>query len=188
MQAIDKLLHKILSLSATKEMVFIAIDGMPGGGKSTLTKHIIQRIPHIKLVRMDSFFNPSLNTDEFKRLKENVLIPLKNNKIANFKVYDWKEKKLTDADPIEPGGIILVEGISSMEKDLIDLYDYKIWIDCPPEVGLERSLARDKGHFRELWINKWIPETIQYIKEQKPHLKADLIISYKDIPKYLELR
>jgi len=178
------IVDKILYLATLKSTIFVVIDGMPGGGKSTLTKYILHKIPAIKLVKMDSFFNPSINNDDFERLKEECLIPLKNNKIATFKVYSWEEHKLIDGEPIKPGGIILVEGISSMEKDLIDFYDYKIWVDCPPEVGLERVLTRDKAKYRELWINKWIPETIKYIEEQKPDKKADIVINYKDILKF----
>jgi uridine kinase len=68
-----------------------------------------------------------------------------------------------------------------MDKNLINYYDYKIWVDCPPEVGQERALARDGETFKELWINKWIPETITYINEQRPDKKADTVINYKDI-------
>lgn len=177
----ENIVNKIISLATLKSTLFVVIDGMPGSGKSTLTKYILHKIPTVKLVKMDSFFNPSTNNDDFERLKEECLIPLKNNKIANFKIYSWEEKKLVEGEPIEPGGIILVEGISSMEKDLIDFYDYKIWIDCPSEVGLERVLARDKAKYRELWINKWIPETVKYIENQKPYKKADVVIGYKDI-------
>lgn len=90
-------------------------------------------------------------------------------------------KKIVEGKTIKPEGIILVEGICSMEKALIDFYDYKIWVDCLPEIGLNRALTRDKFKFKDLWINKWIPETIKYIEEQKPHQRADVVINYKDI-------
>lgn len=177
----ENIVNKIISLSTLREPLFVSIDGMPGGGKSTLTKYILHKIPTVKLVRMDSFFNPATNNDDFERLKNEVLIPLKENRVANFKIYSWTEKKLIDGEPIKPEGIILVEGISSMEKTLLEFYDYKVWIDCSPEIGLERVLARDKGYYQELWVNKWIPETIKYIERQKPYEKADVVINYKDI-------
>lgn len=176
----ENIVSKILYLATLKSTIFVAIDGMPGGGKSTLTKYILDKIPTVKLVKMDNFFNTSTNNDDFERLKNEVLIPLKSNKIATFKIYSWDEHKMIDGEAIKSGGIILIEGISSMESDLLPFYDYKIWVDCPPEVGLERVLTRDKAN-RKLWVNKWIPETVKYIKEQKPHEKADIIINYKDI-------
>ena len=178
----DAIIKGILEKSKNNKLTLVAIDGMPGGGKSTLLKHILLNIPSIKVVKMDNFFNPLTNGDDISRVKKEVLVPLKNNQVAKFKIFDWKEKKLIDGEHINPEGIVIVEGICSMDRNLIDSYDYKIWVDCSPEVGQSRALARDKGAFRDLWINKWIPETIIYIKEQKPNEKADIVINYKDIP------
>lgn len=75
----------------------------------------------------------------------------------------------------------MVEGICSLDNQLIEFYDYKIWVECTPEIGMERALTRDKAVNRDLWEQKWIPETVKYIEEQKPAQKCDLIISYKKI-------
>lgn len=177
----EDIVNKIKYLATLKSAIFVAIDGMPGGGKSTLTRYLLHKISSIKLIKMDEFFNPLTNGDDSERLKNEALIPFKNGKVANFKIYNWKEKKIMEGKAIKPKGIILVEGICSMDKNLINFYDYKIWVDCPPEVGLNRALTRDKFKFKDLWINKWIPETVEYIEEQKPHQKADVVINYKDI-------
>lgn len=139
----EDIVNKIIYLATLKSIIFVAIDGMPGGGKSSLTKYILHKIPAIKLIKVDDFFNPLTNGDDINRLKNDALIPLKNGKTANFKIYDWKEGKIMEGKTIEPEGIILIEGICSMDKSLIDYYDYKIWIECPPEVGLNRALIRD---------------------------------------------
>ncbi len=177
----EEIISHLLSLSAKKETVFVAIDGMQGGGKTTLLRHIQKRVSNIKVISMDDFFTPSQQNDDHARVKRDVITPLKDNKTAIFKIYDWMQNKIVDAKPISPGGIIVVEGIYSMEKELIDAYDYKIWVDCPEDIGLKRGITRDKGANEKLWVEKWIPETIRYIEEQKPYEKADVVISYKDI-------
>ena len=177
----ELLINRILKKSKENKLTIVAIDGMPGGGKSTLLKHVTLKIPSIKVVKMDSFFDVLTNGDNIFRVKKDVLIPLRNNQTAKFKIFDWKKKMLIDEENIDPEGIVLIEGNCSMDKNLINYYDYKIWVDCPPEVGQERALARDGETFKELWINKWIPETITYINEQRPDKKADTVINYKDI-------
>lgn len=49
---IENIIKRLILLSSSKATVFVVIDGMQGGGKSTLTKHIMQKIPNIKLVRL----------------------------------------------------------------------------------------------------------------------------------------
>lgn len=178
----ENIIKKLLSLSSAKETVFVAIDGMPGGGKSTLVKHIQAKIPNIKLIRMDDFYSSSQQNIDYGRVKKDILGPLKEGETARFKIYDWNSNIMIGAKPISPSGIILVEGIYSMEKDLIDAYDFKIWVDCPANIGLERGVSRDKGQNEKLWIEKWMPATVAYIEEQKPYKLADVVISYKDIP------
>lgn len=184
MTEIENIISKINTLSETHQLVIVAIDGMPGGGKSTLMKHILKALPEVRIVKTDSFFDFKNNGNDLNRVKKEVLTPLKEGKTAQFKVYDWKQKMVTDAKPIDPKGIVIVEGICSLDNRLIEFYDYKIWIDCPPNIGMERALTRDKGTNRDLWEQKWIPGTVKYIAEQRPDLKCDIVISYKDIPKF----
>lgn len=87
----ENIVNKIIYLATLKSTIFVAIDGMPGGGKSTLTKYILHKIPTIILIKMDDFFNPLTNGDDSERLKNEALIPLKNGKVAKFKIYSWKE-------------------------------------------------------------------------------------------------
>jgi uridine kinase len=181
MTEIENIISTVKSLSETPPMLVFAIDGMPGGGKSTLTKHLLRALPEIQVIKTDSFFDFNTNQNDLTRLHQ-VLSDLRSGKTAHFNIYDWKLKKNVQAKQIEPKGIILVEGICSLDNSLVSFYDFKIWVDCSPQVGLERALKRDKGANKKLWEQKWIPETIQYINDQKPDKGADIVISSEDIP------
>jgi uridine kinase len=181
MTKIENIISTVKSLSETLPMLVFAIDGMPGGGKSTLTKHLLRALPEMQVIKTDSFFDFNANQNDLTRLHQ-VLSDLRNGKTAHFNIYDWKLKKNVQATPIEPNGIILVEGICSLDNSLFSFYDYKIWVDCSPQVGLERALKRDKGANKELWEQKWIPETVIYINEQKPKKHSDIVISNTEIP------
>jgi uridine kinase len=177
----ENIVNKLIFLSTRKNSVLVAIDGIPGGGKTSLGKYLEQKIPKIKQIKMDYFFDPLIGDVNFEGFKKEVLIPLKNNRTASFKIYNWHQNKFMDVLTIKPGGIILIEGTSSMDRRLVSVYDYRIWVDCPRDIGLKRVLKRDKRKYRRTWIDKWMPEIVSYIEKQKPYEKADVIISYKDI-------
>jgi len=59
-------------------------------------------------------------------------------------------------------------------------YDFRIWIECPAELGCERGIARDvsrDGVDNSMqWKEIWLPEEKKVIEEHQPHLKADYIL------------
>ncbi len=184
MEAVSNIIQNVIALSKTRIFLIVAIDGMPGGGKSTLAKHFLRANPDIQIIKTDSFFDFNTNQNDLKRLHQ-VLSDIRSGKTAHFSIYDWSLKKNVQAKSIEPKGIILVEGICSLDTNLVHFYDYKIWVDCPPDIGMKRALSRDKGANRELWELKWIPETIDYINTQHPDKKADTVISAANIPVFI---
>jgi uridine kinase len=179
----NDLFHNINKILKSKNTVFIAIDGLPGSGKTTLCKIIKKHFPLLKIVKIDSFYDPAIKNTNFERLKKEIFYPIKKGKIANYKLFDFKLNTYKGFASITPGGLIILEGISSMDRRLVDLYDYKIWIDCPVELALKRVLARDNKKYEQKWKEDWMPEILYFINNQKPYAKADVIINYQEIPK-----
>ena len=154
-----------------------------GSGKSTLSKHIVSKLAKSNIIGMDFYYDPVLIRCDFIRVKNELIVPLKEGKRATSKVYDWPNEQFLPGGWLEPSGIHIFEGWYSMEENLAGLFDYKIWVDCPPDVGMERGLKRDNHIYEDRWVNTWVPEMKKYIQIQNPHLKADMIINYKDIPR-----
>jgi uridine kinase len=49
------------------------------------------------------------------------------------------------------GGIVVVEGVYSIRKELVNLYDYKVFVDCSREICLDRGIKRDGETSRDMW-------------------------------------
>lgn len=185
MDKIQKVIKKIKSLDNHKQIALVAIDGNGGCGKTTLSRIIKNSVSSVNVIRRDLYPSPHSKDQSFdaKYLRKEILLPLKKGVNVSPQIYHWPKKKFVQGGEIPAKGVIILEGTLSMHKDLIDLYDYKIWIECPFERGMKRALKRDNNAYKDKWINEWIPRMKQYIKTQNPVTKADIVIDYEEIPK-----
>jgi uridine kinase len=59
--------------------------------------------------------------------------------------YDYASHRRTGVERVEPGGLILVEGLFALHwEDLLPLYAMTIYVDLDDAACLERRLARDE--------------------------------------------
>jgi len=160
--------------------MLIGIDGFGGSGKSTLAKMLKERLENTTVVEMDDFYLPSLRRPDYDRVYEQVLNPLAHEVNASYQRFDWQSDQLAEWHTIQHGGMVIVEGVFSTHPAIANPYDLKIWIECPPEIAMERGLHRDLTQYnidtRTKWANEWLPREKQYKDTQKPHELADVIV------------
>lgn len=113
---------------------------------------------------------------DWPRFAEQVLSPLVQGTKATYQRYDWDEDRLAEWHVIEPGGIVIAEGVSVSRTELGDPWDVKVWVECPYDLRLERGMERDGEAMRDTWVNVWMPEEERYFREQRPHERADYIV------------
>lgn len=63
-----------------------------------------------------------------------------------------------------------------MRRELGKYWDLGIWVTCSYESRLARGIARDGEAKRRQWVEVWIPEEDRYFYEQRPDLRADILI------------
>jgi uridine kinase len=190
---VNELLRVIQSKHTAGTTTFIGIDGCGGAGKTTLAENLKKLDPTISIIHMDEFDMPfsqrldlppvkkPIGADsDWKRLAGEVLIPLREGKNADFETYSWDLDRMHGRKIIRPFGIVVVEGVYATRQELADFYSLKIWIDVPKEVRLKRGLARDGEEARDRWLFDWMPMEDRYVKVQKPHLRADIVLREKE--------
>ncbi|MEM9542207.1 MAG: uridine kinase [Cyanobacteria bacterium P01_E01_bin.42] len=189
-------------MSKKYSTLIVGIDGCGASGKSIFTRSIAQQGLNITVVEMDDFYLPSdsrpsneaiLTTYgeqyDWKRLYEQVLKSLSQNRAARYQKYDWNLDALTEFYTVSVGGIVIVEGVYSTRRELSHLYDFRIWVQCPYDLRLTRGIARDEviiaeseaiarqdENPREMWEKIWMPQEHRYIKAEEPYKKAHLIV------------
>lgn len=186
---LDELTDWIARLSRRSSTLLIGIDGCGGSGKSTLAKVIASNCTQCVIVHMDDFYLPSqqiikekpqnkpIGADyDWERMRDQVLVPLHNDREGLYQRYDWDNDQLEEWHTVPVGGVVIVEGVYSTRNELKNDYDLKIWVDCPRKTRLARGLERDGEAARERWENDWMISEDVYVKEQQPEKRADILI------------
>ena len=185
----SQLISLIDSTPSKQSTLLIGIDGCGGSGKSTFANRLKDEYSSVTIVHMDDFYLPSSQIIEahpankgigadfdWKRMLNNILIPINQNKEGAYQRYDWETDSLAEWHKVPVGGIVIIEGVYSTRKELANLYDLTIWVDCPREIRLLRGHERDGEEAKELWENNWMIAEDIYVETHKPIERADIVV------------
>ncbi|MEO5886599.1 MAG: AAA family ATPase [Anaerolineales bacterium] len=167
----------------------IGVDGGAGAGKSTFSRCLAECITEhpVSILRNDDFYRPlaerwkgSINDKpvgddyDWKKLRDEVIHPLRSGRNARFQRYDWTTSQLENWVEVRSGGITIIEGVLTTRNELSHLFDLRIWISCPRNIRIPRMLKRGDTPMEE--IDFWLPTETQYIADHSPEKKAHIVI------------
>jgi uridine kinase len=176
-RAQGRLLERIAALRPKeRRTLIVAIDGHGGSGKSTLASALASSLPGATVVHTDDFARPVSSGWDWERMRSQVLEPLSRNEPTKYQRYDWPTDALAEWHDVPVGGLVIVEGVSSMRNELGTYWDLSIWVTCSYERRLARGIARDGEAKRSQWENVWMPEEDRYVQEHHPERRADVTL------------
>jgi uridine kinase len=182
----------------SKESIVIGIAGGTGSGKSTMVRRIQEEFgPAVALLSHDFYYKAhdelsyeercQLNYDHPNSFDTDLMIrhirSLRKGETVFRPVYDFTiHNRSLESVPVEPAKVIIVEGILIFEnKDLLDLFDIKLYIDTDADVRIIRRILRDvkkRGRTLESVVEQYLT-TVKVMHELfvEPSKKyADIII------------
>lgn len=181
-----------------KDVIVIGIAGGTGSGKSTMINNIKKQFSdEITMLSHDFYYKAhddmtyeercQLNYDHPDAFDTDLMIQhikdLKNWKPIERPVYDFTiHNRVAETVTVRPAKVVVVEGILIFEnKELLDLFDIKVFVDTDADVRIIRRILRDvqeRGRTLESVVTQYLT-TVKLMHEQfvEPSKKnADIIV------------
>jgi uridine kinase len=170
----DALAARILGLPGDVRLV--AVDGCGGAGKSTFAADLSAALGRCPIVHTDDFASWDQPLEWWPRMLTEVLEPLARGEQARFRRYDWEARRLGDeVVVVEPEPVVIVEGVSSSRSEWAQLLAFRIWVETPRPVRLQRGLERDGPGLLEHW-EAWMAAEDAYVARDRPDVRADVVV------------
>jgi uridine kinase len=172
---------------AQSDVRLIAIDGLPLAGKSTLAGRIAAALG-ADCVYLDDFVKPeaewrsrSMPTFPFDFIRYDEFLgavkALANSGHCAYRLYDWKTGQLQDDYRVVTlNRPVIVEGVSSLNPDLVPLYDLTFWVESDATTTLQASLARGVGAWEREWRELFLPSVELYMRTM-PQNRAQVVVA-----------
>lgn len=165
------------------ETVFVAVDGRAGSGKSTLAEWLANKLSS-EVIHTDDFANWNNPLNWSSQMIETIFMPIQNGATTlSYQPTSWWETHHPQAIKNQPvTSIIILEGIGAGRIEFDSFISYRIFVDTPKNICLERGLTRDmtvtenQTKLHDLWSN-WQAKEDHYLKTHNPKMKADLVIN-----------
>ena len=85
-------------------------------------------------------------------------------------------RPLAESHPVEPGGLLVLEGVGSWSPAIAGLVGMLVWVEAGEEVRLDRGMARDGEAMREHWLRWQVDErALHATLRTREH--ADLVVA-----------
>jgi uridine kinase len=162
----------------TEPVAFVGVDGGGGAGKSTLARAAADLREDVRVLPLDDFFvsvQAFADSIDLERLEREALAPLRSGRPARFRRFDWWSLGLEEWREVEPGRVVIVEGVFALQPALRPLYDVTAWVETDAELRLARGLERDGADAEAMW-REWQANEDRHRAEVEPEETVDLLV------------
>jgi uridine kinase len=207
-QLIDDLARRIVAIRSTR--IRAVVDGYTASGKTSVAHELAGAVRKLGRPTMratfDDFKKPwsdarekgydrvtgegyYRNAPDFETARDLLLEPAgpEGSGVVVLCGHDpltGEDHRDTTIDP-PPDAVLIVDSVFGMRPEYDDYWDFRIWIEIPPELALARGIERDadsEGRDEAECVHRdryHVAEQI-YVSEVDPKAKADVIIDNTD--------
>ena len=155
----------------------VCIDGPAGSGKTTLATDVSRLAPEAVVVHADELLQGWGGLPGLAASVEAMLRPLAEGRPGHWRRWDWLADRWAETHTVEPGGLLVVEGVGSWAASYADLIGCLVWVEAADaEVRLRRGLARDGEQMRPQW-EQWMREEAALHADGGTRTLADVVLT-----------
>jgi uridine kinase len=172
--------------------IIIGISGYSASGKTYLVEKLraIYGERQLAILQMDHYYKPTkylqkdfkgvfnfdvLNAINIEQYHEHLL-KLKQGKIIYLSEYTFNNPAIiSETIVIHPAPVIILEGLMLFQfEQLVDEFDYKIWVNAEKKLRFQRRLTRDVEQ-RKLPKLEITHQWKHHVKQQENQLNQDFL-------------
>lgn len=154
----------------------LCIDGPAGSGKTTLAAGVAEEHPSAVVVHMDDVFEGWDGlADAPRRVRTQIVDPLRRGATAAFRRYDWHRMQLAQTLTLPATDLLVIEGVAAGDPSYADAVTMLVYVTAPAETRLRRGLDRDGEQMRPQWL-RWQEQEAVYLRDARTEARADMVI------------
>lgn len=154
----------------------VCIDGPAGSGKTTLAETVARLVPDAGVVHCDELLHGWRGLPGLAGSVEALLRPLAAGRTGRWRRWDWHADDWAEEHVVEPGGVLVLEGVGSWSPAVADLVGLLVWVEAASELRLARGIARDGEGMRAQW-EQWRLDEEALFERHDTRAHADLVVS-----------
>jgi uridine kinase len=170
--AVETLAHADARPARLGDGRLVCIDGPAGSGKTTLAGEIA-RLRGAPVIRMDDLYPGWEGLLDVGPEVLRLLGPLNEGRAGSYRRFDWFAGAYAETHQVEPGPLLVLEGVGSGNRAWADLVTTLVWVEAPDDVRLARGLARDGDSQRAHWL-RWMEDEQRLFAAEDTRRRADL--------------
>lgn len=189
--------------------VRVAIDGSAAAGKTMLADELAialrGRGREVIRASVESFLRPRVeryrrgpesargcyeDSFDYDRLLEELLRPLgdSGSRLYRTEIYDRRADQLLDSEQLEASAdaILLFDGVFLLRPELVDAWDFRVFITVAPEEIIRRARIRDAEAYgspdgaEQRFRARYLPSQRHYRGTVRPVELADVVLDNDD--------
>ena len=212
MDRVDALTPLVVAIDRVESPgpILVGIDGIDAAGKTTLADELVaplqQRGRRTVRVSIDAFHKPRAqrlargalspegyfhDSFDYAHLVRDFIKPAKamrHHTTLRAAIFDVASDRAVSDRTIElqPGTIVLFDGVFLFRPELVDFWDYRIFVEIGFDTSLARGIARDAASMggeaatRERYLRRYLPGQRLYFEAARPAALADAIVQNDD--------
>lgn len=154
----------------------ICIDGPAGAGKTSLSEAIGSQVQDAQVVHCDDLLQGWAGLPGLAESVAALLGPLSRGERGHWRRWDWVADGWGGTYAVEPGGLLVLEGVGSWSPTVAPWVGQLVWVEAPSGLRLARGIARDGEAMRPQWL-RWRVDEHDLFARHGTRDHADLVVT-----------